>query len=222
MSLKRKRRKIISREDKISCRNDQNVLVLFAKTPQKGNVKTRIAKTHGIDMAFDVYVQLLSQAMKTINCVNDIVKQLYYTPLPFDQEYLFTDFDALKMQEGTDLGNRMSNVFRNECIHNSHVVLIGSDVPEISPEIIHQAFYSLSNHDVVLGPSMDGGYYLIGMKQHHPTLFENIHWSTEQVLIETIEKIEKIGLTFNLVDPLNDIDEFLDWENFLISNPNII
>ena len=89
---------------------------------------------------------------------------------------------------------------------NEKAVLIGTDVPEITDVILNDAFQKLSEHDVVLGPAKDGGYYLIGMNENLPSLFENMKWSNEKVLDITLERISKLGKSFYLLEELIDID----------------
>jgi rSAM/selenodomain-associated transferase 1 len=85
-------------------------------------------------------------------------------------------------------------------------VIMGSDCPEITPNHIRKAFNCLQTDDIVIGPSKDGGYYLLGMNAFHPELFENIKWSTNSVYWETIAKIQEKGLTYKKLPRLNDID----------------
>jgi glycosyltransferase A (GT-A) superfamily protein (DUF2064 family) len=93
-------------------------------------------------------------------------------------------------------------------------LLIGSDCAQLKISHIEYAFEVLKEKDVVIGPSLDGGYYLIGMKKCHQSLFTDIEWSTENVLSQTLEKIDSEGLSFGLLEQLSDIDEWEDWVKY--------
>ena len=95
------------------------------------------------------------------------------------------------------------------------VLIIGSDCPELSGEILEQAFELLDQHDFVLGPVPDGGYYLLGMRHLEPAVFRDIVWSTETVGAKTLEKIADLGKTVVLLPMLDDIDEAEDWKAYL-------
>jgi rSAM/selenodomain-associated transferase 1 len=94
-------------------------------------------------------------------------------------------------------------------------ILIGSDYPSLRAELLEQAFSDLDQSEVVLGPTYDGGYYLIGMRRWLPQLFDGIAWSTETVLSATLQRVEAIGVTCSLLEQLRDIDEEADWRAFL-------
>ena len=94
------------------------------------------------------------------------------------------------------------------------MVLIGSDCYDINSDHINQAFKALEDHDVVIGPAEDGGYYLIGMKDFHPKLFADKKWSTEEVYASTIETINEIGLSVVELEKLSDIDYLKDLERY--------
>jgi rSAM/selenodomain-associated transferase 1 len=125
-------------------------------------------------------------------------------------------------QQGVDLGERMKNGFIEAFAMNlKRVVLIGSDIPTLPLEFIEEAFTSLEEKDVVIGPSLDGGYYLIGFKdkKFSPRVFKGIPWSKERVFEETMGILEQEGLTVHTLKPLRDIDTIEDlrvgdlWKN---------
>ena len=91
-------------------------------------------------------------------------------------------------------------------------VLIGSDLPDISPEIIGKAFDEIEQNDVVFGPAEDGGYYLVGMKKQHKFIFENKPWSEPTLLKQTLDELRKQEVSFSLLQTLNDIDTFEDYK----------
>lgn len=117
-------------------------------------------------------------------------------------------------QVQSDLGGRMKKAFQKTLIKYEKAIIIGSDCPKISPEIIEDAFFKLDHADVVIGPTFDGGYYLLGIKRMHRFLFENMTWSTSSVFAETQMRIENNELTYSLVDTLSDLDTIDDLNTF--------
>ena len=116
-----------------------------------------------------------------------------------------------------DLGERMKNGFMEAFAMNfKRVILIGSDIPGLPLEFIEEAFASLREKDAVVGPSLDGGYYLIGFKdkKFSPQVFKGIPWSTERVFEVTMKILEREGLTVHALKPLRDIDEVDDLREF--------
>jgi rSAM/selenodomain-associated transferase 1 len=119
-------------------------------------------------------------------------------------------------QRGENLGERMKNSFTEAFTMNfKRVVLIGSDIPDLPLEFIEEAFHSLQEKDVVIGPSLDGGYYLIGFKDKtfSSQVFKGIPWSTERVFEQTTKILEREGLTVHFLKPLRDIDTIEDLRN---------
>lgn len=187
----------------------QNVLIIFVKNPIYGKVKTRLAATIGKDKALEIYKQLIAHTCsvtKELSCD----KIVYYSDhLQKEDEWSNAYFKA--QQQGVDLGERMMNAFSNVFQQGySKAVIIGTDCPAIDAEIINNAFEQLDLNDVVIGPATDGGYYLLGSKELHPQLFQNISWSTENVLQQTIAVCERNGLVHNQLQALSDIDEEKD------------
>ncbi len=126
-----------------------------------------------------------------------------------DKDFFF------RVQSGNSLGERMTNAF-NEVFEKDYcqVMIIGSDVPDISSEIILESFINLNGSDIVISPSDDGGYSLLGMKKPYNFLFNEIEWSTNNVLVQTIKIINEKGLKLTTACSLNDIDtydELLEW-----------
>lgn len=105
----------------------------------------------------------------------------------------------------------MTNAFQQICQTHRKVIIIGSDCATLTVEIVNQAFEKLETSSFVIGPALDGGYYLLGMSQFSPAVFENITWSTSEVLPKTIEIIESLGKKYFLLPELSDIDREEDW-----------
>ncbi len=118
------------------------------------------------------------------------------------------------LQENGDLGNRMKSAFQQAFQNSSKVVIIGSDCASLNVEIVEEAFTALKSSPFVIGPAMDGGYYLIGMNTYEPSVFENIEWSTEKVFNQTINAIKKLNKSCYLLPELSDIDYEEDWEEY--------
>ncbi|MEZ4688804.1 MAG: TIGR04282 family arsenosugar biosynthesis glycosyltransferase [Ignavibacteria bacterium] len=127
---------------------------------------------------------------------------------------LFDDTYIQKIQSGSDLGSKMNNAIKSVLKEgNENILLIGTDVPGLSSEIINEAFKKLLEFDIVIGPARDGGYYLIGMKESLSQIFENMKWSNEQVLSNTIERIGLLNKSYYLLEELADVDMEEDLEN---------
>ena len=187
----------------------QYALVIFVKNPEHGKIKTRLAASIGDDKALNVYRQLLLHT-KAVTENLPFDKIVFYSerivePDMWDENYY------KQIQEGNNLGERMKNAF-NFAFNNVHskVVIIGTDCPGLNEQIITKAFKALDDTDVVIGPAFDGGYYLLGLNKLHSFLFEDIQWSTAQVLPATIEKCRHHQLSVSLLQQLHDIDEEKD------------
>jgi rSAM/selenodomain-associated transferase 1 len=187
---------------------NKNALIIFAKNPVLGKVKTRIAKITGDEKALEIYKAILKKIyIKTKDLCYD--KYLFLSD-NLDANLFDTGFKQV-IQKGTDIGGKMFNAIDTVLAKGSDkVVLAGGDVPEISAEIINEAFEKLSDFDIVIGPAKDGGYYLIGMNEPDISLFEKMEWSNENVLKETIERIKKKGKNFYLLKELSDVDTYED------------
>jgi len=189
---------------------DDRCLLFFIKNPEKGNVKTRLASAVGDKTAVKLYKRFLLEMLFTLNRGTFIFYLCYSpeSPLRSLKDWL-GDHYLFMPQTGEDLGERMKNGFAEAISMNfKRVVLIGSDIPDLSLEFIEEAFTSLQEKDAVIGPSLDGGYYLIGFKKEtfSPRVFEGIRWSTGSVFEKTLEVLEREGLTVHTLQPLRDID----------------
>lgn len=189
-----------------------DVLLLFIKNPVKGRVKTRLAKDLGEDEALAIYHRLTHHTRQQAQQV-DVARRLYYSDWIEEQDdWAISEFYKY-LQEGDDLGARMSNAFRRAFFDGAkRVVIIGSDCAELSAEILNQAFEALEGRDMVAGPANDGGYYLLGMKRYLPEVFRNIEWSTSSVLADTLAIARGMNLSVKVLDTLVDVDTLEDWE----------
>lgn len=195
------------------------ILLLFIKNPVLGHVKTRLAATTGKEKALEIYQFLLGKTKAAALEANADRWLWYSQSVVADDEWLAKDFTKKQQPEG-DLGERMAAAFREAFEAGAErVVIIGSDCPEVTGQLIDESFDRLkSGVNVVLGPTFDGGYYLLGMDRFYPSLFENINWSTETVLAETCIKAESSGLSVSQLLMLNDIDTEADWTTFSVNS----
>jgi len=188
-----------------------NYLMVFVKNLIPGNVKTRIAKDIGMDGAIDVYKELLDYTAEVAGKVENADKGVYYSEyVELYDDWLNENYQK-HVQEGNGLGERMLAAFEAAFEKGYHkVVIIGSDSLEITKDHIDQAYKALDKHDVVFGPAADGGFYLLGLNNIFPALFEEKDYSHEHVLNEAIDEIEKFGMTYHLLEELHDVDTMED------------
>lgn len=188
-------------------------LKIFVKNPEIGKVKTRLAATVGDQEALKIYHHLLSYTQKVVLKV-DTKKEVWYSKYVDETDLWAGELFIKKEQRGKHLGIRMKTAFQDSFLEDKHaqVVLIGSDCAELESCHINKAFEKLKSNDIVIGPAKDGGYYLIGMSKFLPSVFDDINWSTAEVLTQTIEKINTLNSSYYLLETLSDIDHFEDWE----------
>jgi len=193
---------------------DDRCLLFFIKDPEKGKVKTRLASAIGDKMAVKLYRRFLLEMLFTLNR-GTFLFYLCYSPensLDNLKDWL-GDHYLYMSQGGENLGEKMKNSFVEAfSMSFKRVVLIGSDIPDLPLEFIEEAFTSLREKDGVIGPSFDGGYYLIGFKNEtfSPRVFDGIHWSAGSVFEETLKVLKQEGLTVHTLQPLRDIDTVED------------
>lgn len=193
-------------------------LILFAKNPVPGKVKTRLARDLGNQEAYDIYLRLVARTRQTaLGLPTD--RFLYYSDFIDTTDQWPAAHFQKRLQRGADLGDRMRNAFE-EVLGGGfdRAVIIGTDCPAITPALLAEAFEKLQSGSLVVGPALDGGYYLLGMRGFFPTLFEHIDWSTEKVLDQTLQRAGALNLIPAFLPALSDIDTIEDWERFQSSN----
>lgn len=190
-------------------------LIILAKKPELGKCKTRLAQGIGEALAHVVYQKLLS------NTLSIAQNPAWETHVFWKGEGAYPLSAEFKVKEQVtgDLGLKMCRAFETTLSENDAAVMIGTDCPDLTSDLLHQAFKALENKDLVLGPSEDGGYYLIGMKRNMPFLFDNMEWSTPEVLENTVQRANKNTLNVVQLRSLNDIDTESDlcqstWANW--------
>jgi hypothetical protein len=189
----------------------KDLLIIFAKNPVLGHCKTRLAAGIGAQNALDVYKILLAHTAAVTQEINK-KKVVFYS-----QEILENDiwdpklFDKQLQCQG-DLGKKMLHAFHWGFEQGyQNIVLIGTDLIDLKSTDIEEAFTSLDKNKAVFGPATDGGYYLIGLSEKNPKLFQNIPWSTSAVLNMSLKNLN-LG-SFHLLKPKNDIDQKEDLQN---------
>jgi rSAM/selenodomain-associated transferase 1 len=191
----------------------RDVLLVFLKEARPGAVKTRLAPALGAAAAAGLYRVLAEAAVRsTAPRGGEYERRLYFTPAEARAEMeAWFPGEILVPQEGADLGSRMARAF-DEAFRGgaSRVAIIGSDVPALSRETVQEAFSSLRDHDLVLGPARDGGYYLVALRGPQPGLFAGIAWSTPRVLAATLARAEQLGLLVGCLEELRDVDTLED------------
>jgi uncharacterized protein len=191
-------------------------LIVFLKAPRPGSVKTRIAQTAGRDRACSIYGELVEAVLNRLTALKDI--ELRFSPDDAEteiQKWLRNDWLAQPQGDG-DLGERLHRAFANAFAAGAErIVIIGSDSPEVSTKDIRVAWKELNTHDIVVGPAVDGGYWLIGLRAPQPQLFAGIEWSSDQVLAQTLSRAKSLGLKIQLLRILADIDTEEDWNAYV-------
>ncbi|MDE0536242.1 TIGR04282 family arsenosugar biosynthesis glycosyltransferase [Tenacibaculum sp. L6] len=194
----------------------KNLLLIFTRNPELGKVKTRLAKTIGDEAALDIYKFLLEhtkQVTQNLSCN----KAVYYSVKVRENDIWDTSVYQKHLQDGNDLGIRMHNAFQQAFSTGyKKVVIIGSDLPELTSEHINVAYEKLNSNDVVMGPAEDGGYYLLGMKKLHANIFQHKDWGTSTVRKDTLNDLQNESVF--LLETLNDVDVFDDIKNNPIFN----
>ena len=184
-----------------------NELLIFAKYPEPGRVKTRLARIVGPEQAAFLYQEMVETVVGKTG-EGESRRVLCFDP-PEREADVRRWFPGLEMrpQSDGDLGQRMLHALQGSLISGSQrAVLVGTDCVALDRALVHEAFQRLERSDLVLGPAHDGGYYLIGMNQAHSVLFTGIPWSTDQVLAATLAKAEAGRLQVELLKILSDMD----------------
>ncbi|MBF9237593.1 TIGR04282 family arsenosugar biosynthesis glycosyltransferase [Hymenobacter sp. BT683] len=185
-------------------------LLIFARVPALGQVKTRLAAGVGEPAALAIYQELLGitrTAVLDAGVATTVWLAGTAGPEPTETEAQEWGGLPAQCQADGDLGQRMTAAFAAAFSAGAErVAIIGTDCPGLRDAHLTQAFALLNQHDVVLGPATDGGYYLLGMRQPRPELFLNKQWSTASVLADTVADAERLGCRVALLPALHDVD----------------
>ena len=186
-----------------------NAVIVFLKAPEKGRVKTRLSMSLDESFVLELYKGFIHDTLAILESFPD--KLIYFLPPEKENElrsWLGNEYPYF-VQTGKDLGEKMSNAFRDGFTKGyDRLVLIGTDIPEITESVLLHAFKILETKDAVIGPASDGGYYLIGFKKESfsEKIFHDMNWSTKGVLGETLKAMDRTGIKYERVSELNDVD----------------
>jgi hypothetical protein len=190
--------------------NDKRGVILFVKLPEKGKVKSRLAQSMDEGLVLRLYENMVLDTIDMLTKGRFPFRICFTPPDARDRimEWLGQGYSAFP-QTGDDLGDRMEKAFARVFSEDVEVaLLIGSDIPGLTAKIIDEAFTALLSDDVVIGPAVDGGYYLIGFrkKSFEPGIFHDMAWSTRTVFRETMDKLYDASLKIHVLPELTDVD----------------
>lgn len=191
---------------------EKEKLILFVKAPVPGRVKTRLAPTLTYEKAAELYRSWSREIFKRVRDSSFLSIEIAYEPHPDfpTPEWLNGEGDSTDffLQNGAHLGEKLLNAFGRAFENGTErAVIIGSDSPGLPVDYIKDAFVALEKYDLVLGPTKDGGYYLVGLKNKaDPALFKNIAWSSSKVLFQTMEAAKALNFKLRLLPEYFDVD----------------
>ena len=196
-----------------------NSILVFARAPEPGKVKTRLAAHIGPEAAARFYAAMLKDTLVVAqnaagNCEAEVV--VCYTPddafAPGEHSLAHFWHGAKLPQMGADLGEKMRLAIGNRLVQGvERVLIIGSDMPDLEANVLQRAFEKLTNHDLVFGPAQDGGFYLIGARSFLPDdIFEGVLWSHDSTLQRVLDNAQKLNLTVAFLPQGADVDEWSD------------
>ncbi|MCA9009385.1 MAG: TIGR04283 family arsenosugar biosynthesis glycosyltransferase [Planctomycetaceae bacterium] len=186
-------------------------VIVMARCPEAGKAKTRLIPALGPDGAARLHASLVRHTLSIVRQFaaesGGEIDVRFAGGNADDMRRLFGSDLRYTVQRGESLGDRMSlaagEAFSDGC---RQIVLIGTDCPQLRVHHLQQAFSSLSESEIAIGPALDGGYYLLGMREHLPELFDNMHWGCESVLQETLQRVKRMSKSKELLPPLSDVD----------------
>ncbi len=198
-------------------------ILLFFKAPRPGFVKTRLAKNLGQETACHIYKHLATATLSIIP--QGWSKTVYYTPNDARSEmkhWLGEDITLQAQSEG-DLGDRLSSACKDAFEAGaSSVILLGGDCPDIQTEQLHLTSQYLAKNQPVIGPAMDGGYWLLGLPSHTPEIFQKITWSGDSVFQDTLQRFSDLKQKPHELDTLEDVDDLPSWSRALQNDPSLL
>ena len=193
---------------------NENGLIILAKAPEKGNVKTRLKKHLQDDERLRLYTYLLEKTISKLKDLSSIDSFICYSPknaAPYFRRFGPGIFPQVRGGIGIRMFSAIERLFM---MGYQRVALVGVDIPELSADIVLKGFDLLQDHDVVFGPAHDGGYSLVGMNRPAREIFEQIQWSTDTTLKESVRRTASLGLSIGYTDLLRDIDRVEDLDHF--------
>lgn len=194
--------------------DEDRILLVFAKAPVEGRVKTRLARTVGEARATLLYREMGRTVVDQLRGGPYRIVVCHDPPDARDEVRAWLGGTGLtfRPQRGAGLGQRMAEAFSWALAGAQRACIVGTDAPDVGRGIVEEAFSSLDEADVVLGPATDGGYYLLALSEARPEIFRDVEWSTPSVLDRTVERAKELGLTVRLLDERTDLDTAEDLE----------
>lgn len=188
-------------ENKVS---EKNLLIIFTRNPEIGKVKKRLAAGIGDAAALKIYIHLLKHTVEVTKAL-PIKKWVFYSEEIPQRDIWDEAVFSKKLQKGQDLGAKMEQAFYSGFEAGyENIIIIGSDLFDLTEKDLKMAFLELQQHDAVIGPATDGGYYLLGLKSIPLNIFKNKKWGSNEILSATLKDLKK--LNYKLLEPRNDID----------------
>ena len=213
------RRSGIHRGLPINAMTDKRCVILFVRLPEKGRVKSRLAQRMDEDLVLRLYENMVLDTIDLLTKGRFPFRICFTPPDAHDRirEWL-GEGDRAFPQAGDDLGDRMENAFEHVFSEGVETaLLIGSDIPGLTAEVMEEAFTALLKDEAVIGPASDGGYYLIGFKKgsFEPVIFHDMVWSTRTVFRETMDKLHNESLKVHVLPQLTDVDTVEDLKTLM-------
>jgi hypothetical protein len=209
-------------KNELTAMADKQCVLLFVKAPEKGKVKSRLSRSMGEDTVLHLYECFVLDVMEMLKA-GGIPFRICFTPA--EKRQAITAWlgkgQTYLPQEGVDLGERMANAFQQTFSEGiTEALIIGSDLPDLPHALLEEAFRSLHAHDAVIGPAVDGGYYLIGFRRETflPEVFRGRTWSTNTVLPETMELFKRSAYRVHQLPEWRDVDALEDLRALLLRN----
>ncbi len=195
----------------------KQALIIFTRNPELGIGKRRLAATIGDEATLAIYRFLLEHTRQITRHLA-VTKQVWYSQhVQVDDAWDNTIYEKYA-QSGADLGQRMHHAFNTAFKNHDRVIIVGSDIYDLTQEAIEDAFKQLDNHDAVIGPAIDGGYYLLGFKNSVPDgVFSNKNWGSDTVLEATLADLKNVATA--ILTPRNDVDHYDDIKDVTIFQP---
>ncbi len=199
-------------------KRSETTLIVFARAPMPGRAKTRLIPALGKKGAAALHQRLLENTLDTITTLQQCKLELWCTPDTSHPSFkhLKNEYPlSLHQQQGADLGERMAHAMQRALMEKRDAIIIGTDCPELSADDILQAIDLLQQgYDAVIGPAVDGGYYLLGLKRFESSLFQNIRWGSDSVFQQTLARLDRAGMPYQTLTTKHDLDRPADLEHF--------
>lgn len=189
---------------------NKNALIIIAKYPEKDNVKTRLKGHMSDNKRLEIYISLLNRTFEKLYHLPGVDTFIAFAPESSKEYFSKFNLELIPLHEG-DIGRRMFEAFREVFDSGYHkAALVGVDIPDLSADIILNAFNVLLVNDLVYGPAKDGGYYLVGMNRLIKEVFEDVPWSSKDTLKKSLKQAEQFNYSVGFLETLSDIDTIED------------